>query len=375
MTNAMNIWFLVSILSLSLPGTYAIAGPGSDGGGSSVEDGPSRGALFDRYLQKTKFKVEEQSSFKNSVQPMLRRIESELPDLARELKEIANVKSWHLVDAGIPNLPKDATKIIFQNATRGYQTGKYVFIDKKWFESIAEDDQALFLQHELVQGMRLKNNKANQLKFAEIDDAIVSNSDKRARLEKMYIVAPDVVEELNNKLASGDYENAHELLAYLRDNGFRSFHPKRPFDHQSCFVAKSLVSLCDPGELEIKNKIVGGFNLVRELQTVEQLGEVCESHKASELAIGQPGAKKFLRILRELTTKKEFQFLYQQMVKASRSNNANQLAKNLIEECFSKEPYFRFSFLIINDALRPRESEPDGIRNSCALDLGINPAL
>lgn len=143
---------LIAMASLT-EATEALAGARSSGGGIYAKVG-TEWILLDRLEQGQEIYPQKESYFK-SVEEILRQVEDSVPAFGQQLRSILTNKSWHLISYELKCESPD-TLVSVDTMVVGCQDDNDIWIEEKSFKRVDKKDLIL---HELIQGVRLANNK------------------------------------------------------------------------------------------------------------------------------------------------------------------------------------------------------------------------
>lgn len=195
--------------------TQAQGGTDQTGGGNGIG-----GIPLDKFI----FPVQEKTSYKNYVTPIMNRLSKAFPRLAADFYHISQNRDWYFVPAPLTEISGKILGTYAPTDQLALQDLNKIWIDKIKFEAMAEEDQGVLLVHEIMMGIRLLKYKERQdLCIAKAAVAMLNTENEKAgeeyRVEKKYCRSTypvlDGTQNTSFSLGKDDYDLIRKLVSRL----------------------------------------------------------------------------------------------------------------------------------------------------------------
>lgn len=186
---SMTVEFLTSQKSLGKKISFK-GGGGDAGGGNTFQN------VTVEQLRKNTSELEEYEKF---VVPVIRQIESDLPEFAKALKQRAENLSWYILPIQFENLPFELTELISLTDQSAVQNKNEVFVDSDKWLSKNPKQRANLILHEILEAQYFLLRKDSQLELKNPKDQ-VSLSDFRVISDLLQRYEPTKADELQKLL-------------------------------------------------------------------------------------------------------------------------------------------------------------------------------
>lgn len=189
-----------------------LGGTENTGGGNGVNGKP-----LESYIEKN---LENTSSYRQYVRPLISELEVQYPRLAADFYHITFQRQWYFIPGEIDVISKNIIGTYAKTDQLALQDLNKIWIDSNKYQSMSTRDQATLLIHEIVMGIRLMQFKSRQdhciakaalLIFQKQE---VTYGDQRKKCRKAFPVIDGTRNE-KFKLSSDDYDFIRRLVSLL----------------------------------------------------------------------------------------------------------------------------------------------------------------
>jgi hypothetical protein len=215
MLNALRI-----VLVLSLMNFLSACQKDGQGGPSpqqrAIVEGPSDGGGGDtcngKMIESYRADISGLDEYKEFVQPILfKLIASDGKGTASPFLLSAKLKNWYILDCKLQDIPKNRKGLFLESYQTAIHTGREVFIDSVSYSSMAKEEKAKLLLHEMVMGYYLMK----YMPLADICKASGNCSSDVLRVANWKIVRPLPYVPLNAE----DHQKIRAVTAWLWEQG------------------------------------------------------------------------------------------------------------------------------------------------------------
>ncbi len=129
---------------LSIMGSQGITavGPSGSGGGNTLDN-----KMIESYAEP----IESFDDYGSWLKPLIENLKYEMPGLGRLIERGATRAIWYLIPRNFPKLPPEKTGLYFDTDQTGYQLNCEVFIQKRRFRKLPQNEKRKFLVHESIE--------------------------------------------------------------------------------------------------------------------------------------------------------------------------------------------------------------------------------
>lgn len=221
---------IILAIALLCSTSYGVEREG--GGGNTINGRPIEAYIGD---------ITKYASYKKTIVPILKKIDSQIPGFADDLKR-ALKKTWYFVPVKLNTLPASVTGLQFASDQTVIQLNRSVWVSRFEFDAFTPADQALLVLHELVMGVFMSRTSAaltfeqhdyvraitafimkNQnVSISELQEVLVDNGylNYPARLD-IYGAGKDPLKEFFNIIKKAELNKTFPTVHSYSTNGDR----------------------------------------------------------------------------------------------------------------------------------------------------------
>lgn len=188
-----------------------LGGTSSTGGGNGINKKPLEAYITD---------LTTLDAYKNYVTPIIEKLKADFPDLAADFMHISLERDWYIIPIDLDQISKNVLGSYGITDQMALQDLKKVWINKKLFEEMSEQDQAILITHEILMGIRLMafKNKQDQCIAHSYRQMLTADTiEFKKQKQNCRMTYPQVsgAAATDFKLNSDDYDNIRSLVGKL----------------------------------------------------------------------------------------------------------------------------------------------------------------
>ncbi len=246
----------IAVLSLSACQKDRQGGSGSPlaGDGKNTMHGPSDGGGGDtcngKMIESFKVDITSLDEFKEFIQPIMDKVAVKREDKKKEMPLLMApfLKNWYLIDCKLQDIPKERKGLYLETYQAAIHTNREIFIDSTAYNSMAKEEKAKLLLHEIVMGYYL----LKYLSLEEICKMANTCTGEYTIANKWKMFKPETYRPLSEE----DHQKIRNITAWLwqqkstlNADSFSTILKNNDFDKRFEFSSGSAAS--DSKEIEV----------------------------------------------------------------------------------------------------------------------------
>jgi hypothetical protein len=136
-----------TIIKETNPNNQPTQGPIDGVGGCNGPNG--------KCLERFAVRITDQNEFQSLVRRVLENLAATMPEVAGEIYSAAWTKSWYLIPVDLRQIPSQRLGLYFLTDQNALQSLREIWIDKRKYDLMSEDDKATLILHELVMALKI----------------------------------------------------------------------------------------------------------------------------------------------------------------------------------------------------------------------------